>query len=65
MKASELRQKNTAELKDELGSLLREKFNYRMQKATGQMAQTHRMRQVRRDIARVYSVLNEKKAAGE
>lgn len=63
MKTTELRQKSETELQDELDGLLREQFNYRMQKVSGQMAQTHKIRQVRRDIARVYTVLNEKKAA--
>ena len=41
-------------------SSLREQFNLRMQKATGQLSQTHLLKQVRRDIARVKTVLNEK-----
>jgi len=65
MNATELRQKSPAELRDELQGLLREQFNFRMQKGTGQLAQTHRMKEVRRDIARIYTVLNEKQRAGE
>ena len=62
MNASELRSKNEAELKDELIGLLREQFNLRMQRASGQMSKGHLMRNVRRNIARIKTVLNEKKA---
>ncbi len=65
MKASELRQKTIAELQEELRERLREQFNLRMQKGAGQLTQTHRLAQVRRDIARIYTVINEKKRAGE
>ena len=60
MKASELRQKNVDELRQELLALLREQFNLRMQKATGQSSKSHLFRQVRRNIARVKMVLGEK-----
>ncbi len=60
MKANELRQKSADELKNELMGLLKEQFNLRMQAGTGQLTQSHRVRQVRRDIARVKSVLTEK-----
>ena len=63
MKASELKAKSVEELNHELLGLLREQFNLRMQAATGQMNQTHLLRQVRRDIARVKTVLNEKAGA--
>jgi large subunit ribosomal protein L29 len=62
MKASELRNKNEAELKGELLDLLREQFNLRMQRASGQMSKGHLLRDVRKNIARVKTVLNEKKA---
>ncbi len=62
MKASEFRQKNVDELKQELLGLLREQFNLRMQKATGQLGKPHLFRQVRRNIARLKTVLNEMKA---
>jgi len=65
MNASDLRTKNTAELREELLGLLREQFNLRMQKGTGQLGQPHMIKQVRRKIARIYTVLNEKKRAGE
>lgn len=60
MKANELRGKSVAELKQDLLGLLREQFNLRMQKGTGQLSQTHRIRSVRHGIARLYTVLNEK-----
>ncbi len=60
MKASELRDKSVEELQASLLSLLKDQFNLRMQKATGQLAQTHLLGQVRRDIARVKTVLNDK-----
>lgn len=59
MKASELRQKDSAELQKELQGLLREQFNLRMQKGSGQLAKPHLLKQVRRDIARIMSVINE------
>jgi large subunit ribosomal protein L29 len=60
MKASELREKSIEELNAELLSLLREQFNYRMQASTGQLAQTHLLRTVRRNIARVKTIMTEK-----
>jgi len=60
MKASELKEKSVEDLKTELNGLLREQFNLRMQKGTGQLSQPHRVSQVRRDIARVKTILNEK-----
>ena len=62
MNASDLRGKSETELKDELLGLLREQFNLRMQRASGQMSKGHLMRNVRRNIARIKTVLNEKKA---
>jgi large subunit ribosomal protein L29 len=59
--ASELRKKTVPDLKRELMGLLREQFNLRMQKGTGQVSQSHRIRAVRRDIARIYTVLNEQR----
>ncbi|MCB5162091.1 50S ribosomal protein L29 [Marinomonas rhizomae] len=60
MKAKELQEKSVAELQATLVELLREQFTLRMQKATGQLAQTHLLSQVRRNIARVKTVLNDK-----
>ena len=59
MKASELRKKSKAELAEELTGLLREQFNLRMQKGTGQLSHPARVKSVRRDIARVKTVMNE------
>ena len=59
MKANELRQKNSAELAEELLQLRREQFNLRMQQATGQLARSDQYRRVRKDIARVKTVINE------
>lgn len=63
MKAAELREKTADELNGELLTLLHDQFNYRMQKATGQLKQTHLLKQTKRDIARINTVLNAK--AGE
>ena len=60
MRANELKDKNVEELNTELLELLREQFNLRMQASTGQLAQTHLLRKVRRDIARVKTVINQK-----
>ena len=60
MDATELREKTADELNTELHALLRKQFNLRMQKGTGQLGQTHQMKEVRRDIARLKTVLNEK-----
>ncbi len=57
MKASDLRTKTADELKDSLMGLRKEQFNLRFQKASGQLENTARARQVRRDIARVKTVL--------
>ena len=63
MKASELRDKSAEDLNKELLSLREEGFKLRMQKATGQLGQSHLLKQNQRDIARVKTVLTQK--AGE
>ena len=63
MKASELKEKTVEQLQEELLNLRREQFNLRMQAATGPLNQTHMMKQVRRDIARIKTILNEKAGA--
>lgn len=60
MKATELREKSAEDLNAQLLSLLEDQFKLRMQKATGQLGQTHLLKQARRDIARVKTVLEEK-----
>jgi len=64
MKVQDLKGKSGAELREELLSLLREQFNLRVQRATGQMAKPHLFRQVRRNIARVKTAITEKHEAG-
>ncbi len=63
MKVSELRQKT----KDELGSMLlelsREQFNLKMQKGTGQLSKPDQVKKVRRDVARIHTILNEMASA--
>ncbi len=59
MKANELREKSVEQLNEQLLGLLRDQFNLRMQKATGQLRQSHLLSQVKRDIARVKTVLNQ------
>jgi large subunit ribosomal protein L29 len=63
MNAAELRDKTPDQLRDELANLKKEAFNLRFQQATGQLENTARMRKVRRDAARVKTILNEKAAA--
>lgn len=60
MKTAELRDKSVEELDKQLIELLREQFNLRMQKASGQLNQSHLLGQVRKDIARVKTVLSQK-----
>lgn len=59
MKATELRTKTKEELVSTLFELSREQFNLRMQKGTGQLAKSSQIKQVRRDIARINTVLSE------
>jgi len=63
MKARELRDKTPDQLRDRLVELRKEAFNLRFQKASGQLENSARMRVVRRDAARVLTILNEKAAA--
>jgi large subunit ribosomal protein L29 len=65
MNTSEMRQKNGQELTDELIDLRREQFNLRMQQATGQLVRPHEYRRVRRDIARIKTVLREQQQSQE
>ena len=63
MKASEYRAKSDEELNKELNDLHREAFNLRMQKGTGQLSRPSQVQVVRRDIARIKTVLNERRGA--
>ena len=66
MKAADLRGKSVDELNEELVALRREQFNLRMQQATGEHPHVHEHNRVRKDIARVNTVLTElQRAAGE
>ncbi|MEW7980170.1 MAG: 50S ribosomal protein L29 [Candidatus Sedimenticola endophacoides] len=62
MKASELREKSPSELEESLLELRKEQFNLRMQQSTGQLARPSQVNRVRKEIARVKTVLNEMKA---
>jgi large subunit ribosomal protein L29 len=64
MKAADLRTKTSDQLKTELTTLRKEAFNLRFQKASGQLENTARVRQVRRDIARIKTMLNDSARAG-
>ena len=66
MDVNVMKTKTTVELREELTRLLQEQFNLRMQKGMGQMTNVNELRRVRRDIARVKTVLNElSRSAGE
>ena len=62
MNATELQAKTPDQLRDSLVALKKEAFNLRFQQATGQLENTARMRAVRRDVARIKTVLNQKVA---
>jgi large subunit ribosomal protein L29 len=64
MDMNSIRTKTDVELRDELSRLLQEQFNLRMQKGMGQMTNIHELRRVRRDIARVKTVMTQKSAEG-
>ena len=63
MKAKDVKAKTTDELNTELGQLTKEVFNLRFQKASGQLENTARVRDVRRTIARIKTVLGERQRA--
>jgi len=65
MKGSDLRAKTADELKGDLVGLKKEQFNLRFQRASGQLENTARVRQVRRDIARVKTVLGQRAGSVE
>jgi large subunit ribosomal protein L29 len=60
MKANHLRQNTKEELVDKLLELSRENFNLKMQKGTGQLSRPDQIKKVRRNVARIHTVLNEK-----
>ncbi len=65
MKAAELREKSPKELNDSLVELLKEQFNLSMQRGAGQTPRPHQFKVVRRDIARITTVINELKGAAK
>ncbi|MEJ5019630.1 50S ribosomal protein L29 [Ochrobactrum vermis] len=65
MKAADVRAKSLDQMNDELGTLKKEQFNLRFQKATGQLEKTARVKQVRRDIARIKTIARQKAAASK
>jgi len=65
MNVQDMREKSESELREHLGGLLKQQFNLRMLKGSGQMVTPHQLRQVRREIARVHTVLKEKPIQGK
>ena len=63
MKPEDIRQKTPDELSEELKSLRKEQFNLRFQAASGQLENTARVREVRRDIARIKTIMTERRSA--
>ncbi|MCP8881987.1 50S ribosomal protein L29 [Devosia sp. XJ19-1] len=63
MKASDVRAKTADELKDQLVDLKKEQFNLRFQRATQQLEKPARVKEVRRDVARIKTILGQKNAA--
>jgi large subunit ribosomal protein L29 len=64
MKADDLRKSSVDDLHKQLFELLKEQFNLRMQKGTGQLSRPSQVRAVRRDIARIKTIMHEMKAGG-
>jgi len=64
MNSSELREKSVDELNTHLEELCKDRFNYRMQQSTGQLAQVHLLSNVKKDIARVKTIITEKQRSG-
>jgi len=65
MKAEEVRSMSADQLEEKLGELKKEQFNLRFQRATGQLENTSRVRTVRRDIARVRTVANQRRSGAD
>lgn len=63
MKASELREKTDSDLQQEIESLLREQFNLRMQRGTGQTVKTHRFKDIKKTVARIKTILTQRELA--
>jgi large subunit ribosomal protein L29 len=65
MKTSELREKSVDDLNAEMAALLKEQFNLRMQRGSGQDVKPHLFRNARKGVARIQTLINEKNKAGE
>jgi large subunit ribosomal protein L29 len=65
MNVNEMKGKTDIELRDELKALLQEQFNLRMQKGMGQMTNVNELRRIRRDIARIKTIMTEKSTEGK
>jgi len=65
MNVNEMKGKTVVELNDELKGPLQEQFNLRMQKGTGQMTNVNELRRVRRDIARIKTIMTQKSSEGD
>jgi len=65
MKAADIRSMTPDQLDEQLANLKKEQFNLRFQKATGQLEKTARVREIRRDIARILTILAEKSASSK
>ena len=63
MKSADVRAKTPDQLNDDLASLKKEQFNLRFQRATGQLEKTARVKEIRRDIARIKTIIAERSAA--
>jgi large subunit ribosomal protein L29 len=61
MKTKDLRAKSVEQLQEDLLALLKEQFEFRMKQATGQLGQTHVLKRARKDIARIKTLISEKK----
>jgi len=64
MKTKDLRTKSVEQLQEDLLALLKEQFEFRMKQATGQLGQTHVLKRARKDIARIKTLISEKKRGG-
>jgi len=64
MNVNEMREKTVAELNDQLNTLYRDQFGLRMQKSTGQLAQTHLVGNIKKEIARIKTIITEKQQVG-
>jgi len=64
MNVNEMREKTVAELNEQLNALYRDQFTVRMQKSTGQLAQTHLVGNIKKEIARIKTIITEKQKVG-